>query len=241
MILDQRNKLSTTKKIVKKIDDYLNLADKKEDVSKIDFDDLKVSGLTIARKDQIISRDLSFSIRPGEKIAIIGASGSGKSTLLQFLMYGKFGEASNISLNGKEVAAGQFADLFAYASQKAVIFADDLWFNLTLGADISRDEVDELCKKLDLEDLIQSKEYEYSLGDNADQLSGGQLARIDLARSILSKRPVLLLDEINASLDHQTDQDIHDYLFKAPITFIEVIHHYDSEDLKRYDRIINLS
>lgn len=100
--------------------------------------------------------------------------------------------------------------------------------------------MDEVCEKLDLSRIVKEKGYDYSLGDNADKLSGGQLSRIELARAILSEQPIMLLDEINASLDYKTDQDIHRYLYQIDRTFIEVIHHYKNEDLAKYDHLINL-
>ena len=159
---------------------------------------------------------------------------------MQFLLYGKYGKAEAIRLNDKRVKAGTFPDLFSYASQAPVIFADSLLFNLTLGKDISREKVEKVCDKLDLNELIEEKGFDYQLGEAADKLSGGQLARIELARAILMERPVLLLDEINASLDKKTSDIIHQYLLASNLTFIEVIHHYEEDELKQYDEILDL-
>ncbi|BDR57123.1 ABC transporter [Xylocopilactobacillus apis] len=239
-VLNERNNLSTTKNIVRKVNEYLTQADQLEDSSVTDFKKLLVNDLTLKRKDQVLAAGINLEIESGEKVAVIGPSGSGKSTLMQFLMAGKYGETQVIELNGTVQNPGTFSSIFAYASQKPIIFADNLWFNLTLGSDISKEEVNQICEKLDLSEIVKSKGYDYSLGDNADQLSGGQLARIELARAILAHRPVLLLDEINASLDRQTDHDIHQYLYDSTLTFIEVIHHYEPADLKKYDRVIDL-
>ncbi len=121
-----------------------------------------------------------------------------------------------------------------------MIFADSLLFNLTLGESISREKVEKICDKLDLRNLIKEKGLDYQLGEEADKLSGGQLARIELARAILMTRPVLLLDEINASLDKKTSELIHQYLLNSNLTFIEVIRHYEKDDLNRYDKILDL-
>ncbi|MBA1394130.1 ATP-binding cassette domain-containing protein, partial [Lactobacillus sp. XV13L] len=123
----------------------------------------------------------------------------------------------------------------------AVIFADTLWFNLTLGVEIPQEEVLAVCQGVGLGELIQDKGLDYELGDNADQLSGGQLSRIELARAILSQRQILLLDEVNASLDKATSNQVHDYLFDSDHTFIEVIHHYEPEELTRYDQVIDFN
>lgn len=109
-----------------------------------------------------------------------------------------------------------------------------------MGKDISQEIVEQVCSNLELTDVIKEKGFDYSLGDNADQLSGGQLARIELARAILSRRPVLLLDEINASLDKKTSDKVHQYLLNSDLTFIEVIHHYEANELENYDNVIDL-
>ncbi|WP_297815403.1 ABC transporter ATP-binding protein [uncultured Lactobacillus sp.] len=238
-ILDDRNKLATTKKIMEKVQIFL--ANKKKDkAKKIDVHDLKVKDLDLFRKDDRLANGINFKLEKGKKMAVIGPSGAGKSTLLQFLMYGGFGKAREILLNGQVEQAGDFSEAFAYASQAPIIFADSLWFNLTLGEDISKSEVMRVCEKLGLDAIVKEKGFDYSLGVNADQLSGGQLARIELARAILAKRSILLLDEINASLDKTTADEIHDFLRKSDLTFIEVIHHYEPDELKTYDQVLDL-
>lgn len=200
-ILDDRSKLSTTKKIVEKVNDFLDKETDQENSKVVSLQDLQVEDLILKRDGKQLATGIDLNIKSGKKIAVIGPSGAGKSTLLQFLLYGKYGKAEAIRLNDKRVKAGTFPDLFSYASQAPVIFADSLLFNLTLGKNISREKVEEVCDKLDLNGLIKEKGFDYQLGEAADKLSGGQLARIELARAILMERPVLLLDEINASLD----------------------------------------
>lgn len=240
-ILNDRNELSTTKQIVEKTEKYLTLANKEKSVNaEAMIKNMTFSNISLKREGKQLIHGLDLTIKPGTKQAVIGPSGTGKSTLLQFLMKGKYGDAGKISVNGKDIKAGTFEDDFAYASQAPVIFADTLWFNLTLGADIAKARVEEVCDQLGLKQIIQEKGFDYSLGDNADQLSGGQLARIELARAILADRPVLLLDEINASLDKKTSDQVHDYLFNSDLTFVEVIHHYENDELKRYDNVVDL-
>ncbi|UZX31543.1 ATP-binding cassette domain-containing protein [Lactobacillus helsingborgensis] len=242
-ILNERNNLSTTKGIVNKIKQFIAKGEQKpkNDVATGDFKQLEVKNLTLKRQGKELASQINFAVAKGQKVAVIGPSGSGKSTMLQYLMYGDYGQAQEELLNQKAVKPGTFTNLFAYSSQSAVIFADSLWFNLTLGADIPREKVTDVCEHLELGQLVKEKGFDYQLGDNADQLSGGQLARIELARAILAKRPILLLDEVNASLDKATSQAIHDYLFDSDFTFIEVIHHYEPAELKRYDTVIDFN
>lgn len=239
-ILDDRNKLATTKKIAAKAEKFMAANNEEKSNPITDFEALQVRGLTLKRQGNILARHIDLDIKKGSKIAVIGPSGAGKSTLLQFLMSGKFGQAEQIMLDHQNKAPGTFTDLFAYASQSPVIFADSLWFNLTLGENISREIVADVCQKLGLGEMIKEKGFAYSLGDNADQLSGGQLARIELARAILAKKPVLLLDEINAFLDKKTSAQIHQYLLNSNLTFVEVIHHYERGELAQYDEVVDL-
>lgn len=242
-ILNQRNNLSTTKGIVEKIKQFTaNYKSEETNTVRLKhFDCLKVDNLSLKRQQKNLANNISFTLNKSQKIAIVGPSGSGKSTLLQFLMYGDYGQTKRIMINKKEVKPGSFTNLFSYSSQSAVIFSDTLWFNLTLGVHLDKQKVISVCEGLDLGKLIKEKGLDYQLGANADQLSGGQLSRIELARAILAGRPILLLDEVNASLDRATSKVIHDYLFSSNFTFIEVIHHYEPEALKCYDVVIDFN
>ncbi|AIS08539.1 MULTISPECIES: ABC transporter ATP-binding protein [Lactobacillus] len=242
-ILQERNNLSTTKPIVRKIKQYIQKADnvEREQTNDPTFNELQVQDLDLMRQDKVLAQHINLDIKSGQKVAVIGPSGSGKSTMLQFLMYGKYGKSKKIILDHNEVAAGSFTKLFAYSSQSAVIFSDTLWFNLTLGANIAKEKVLEVCQGLQLGQLIKEKGFDYQLGDNADQLSGGQLSRIEVARAILANRPILLLDEINASLDKTSSKAIHQYIFDSNFTFVEVIHHYDPEELQKYDVVVDFN
>ena len=206
-----------------------------------EFKELIINNLTLEREKKKLANHINITLKKGEKAVIIGPSGSGKSTLFQFLLYGKHGSAQLIKINLEGQKKGTFKDIFGYVSQKTVLFPESLLFNLTLGAKIPKERVLKVCEKLELRDLIKEKGLGYKLENNANELSGGQIARIGLARAILIDRPVLLLDEIDASLDKVTAKSIKNWLMESNLTFIEISHHYSKEDLNKYDHVINMA
>lgn len=240
-ILNERNNLSTTTDIVEKLEKFVNKASQITNTKPIIFKSLNIKNLNLIRHHHTLAKNINFNLYNGQKAVIIGPSGSGKSTFLQFLMYGLYGNSAKLILNNEVAKKGSFQNLFSYASQKPIIFPETLWFNLTLGKDLDIKTVSKICEKLGLADLIKEKGFNYKLGSNADQLSGGQISRIGLARAILEDRPIILLDEINASLDKKTSKLIHEYLIESDLTFIEVNHHYTSAELLDYDFVLDLN
>lgn len=243
ILLQERNNFSTTRPIVEKVSQFLKDAEKKNPDGLVMHDELSLDGISVSRNGRNLLENIRIDIIRGKKIAVTGPSGSGKSTLMKLLVSDdeSIGRIDNIILDGKPVDAADISSLFAYSSQYPVVLADTLWFNLTLGRKIGKQRVMDVCKSLDLDDIVREKGFDYVLSADGTGLSGGQLARIELARAVLSERPILLLDEINASLDSRTDMDIHHYLWNSNLTFIEIIHHYRKEDLKNYDAVIDVS
>lgn len=239
-LLNGFSSLSTTNHIAKRVGKLLeksNVRSKEEqycaNVSEIEIKDLELPHTT-KRINQVI--------HSGDKVAIIGESGVGKTTLLnELLNETKYREGNIIIKTEEKDIEENHKSLFSYVKQTPAIFPTDLRFNLTLGKEISTNQLDEVCDGLNLNNVIAEKGWSYLLNSNDDKLSGGQLQRISLARSILMNRPILLLDEINASLDRENSKAVHEYLFSLNKTIIEVIHHYDIKDLEKYDIIIDLN
>ncbi|MGX4645701.1 ATP-binding cassette domain-containing protein [Holzapfeliella sp. JNUCC 80] len=242
-LLKNRNNISTTNDIVKKLKHLCNIPQKtKTSISNFDKH-LVIEGLNIHRGKDLIVSNIDLFIKKHEKIAIIGKSGSGKSTLLDYLINSDTvqGFAKKVELDSNSVDLKENQSLFSYSGQNPVIFSDTIWFNLTMGSHIGVDKVKEVCKSVGLSKLLSEKGFDYVIGYNVDNLSGGQLARIELARAILSQREIILLDEFNASLDNNNSKNIHNFLLNSNFTIIETIHHYDQSLLQRYDKVIDLS
>ncbi|GAA6112754.1 MAG: ABC transporter ATP-binding protein/permease [Apilactobacillus sp.] len=239
-MLQQRSNLSTTKNIMQKTKEYITEAQQAINDDVKDFNEVKYQGIQLVRDQKTLVDKLDVDINIGNKIAMIGQSGSGKSTLIEYLIYKLNGSSQKILINGKDESNQDVKNLYGYANQKPIIFNDSIRFNLTLGnTEITDEQINEVATVLGIDDVVDEKGLDYVLSDDNGNLSGGQLERINLARTILSSRPILVLDEITASLDKATAQKVHDYLLESKLTLIEIIHHYTDQDLKRYNQVIN--
>ncbi|WP_347132635.1 ATP-binding cassette domain-containing protein, partial [Lactobacillus paragasseri] len=93
-----------------------------------------------------------------------------------------------------------------------------------------------------LYELVNEKGLDYQIGQNGNNLSGGQIQRIEIARSILAKRPILLADEATSALDNELSLQIHQVLLKnSNFAVIEVAHKISHQEKEMFDRIIDLS
>ena len=158
---------------------------------------------------------LSFSIAPGEKVALVGRSGGGKTTLVNLLP--RFYEIQDgaILLDGIDTRSLTLSSLraqFSMVSQDVVLFNDTVFNNIAYGAlrNLTEAEVIEAAKAAHawqfIEQLPQGLQSE--IGDRGVRLSGGQRQRIAIARAILKNAPILLLDEATSALDTESEQHV---------------------------------
>ena len=130
---------------------------------------------------------------------------------------------------------------FSYVNQKPFLFDDTLRFNITLGRNVSDKQLDDAIHKAGLDELVKEKGLDSPVGENGNQLSGGQIQRIEIARALLSNRPILLADEATSALDPQLSLDIHKTLLQNPnIAVIEVAHKISPLEKEMFDQIIHL-
>ncbi len=163
---------------------------------------------------------LSFNIQGGAVYGIAGHSGSGKSTLLRLLM-GVEQYSGSLTLNGRELRDIPLAELrgmSAYVPQECPLFEGSIMYNIKLGNPTASDErIYAAAKAADADEFIRSTPdgYDTLVGENGIKLSGGQRQRIAIARAILKDAPILLLDEVTASLDGATEERIKSALDTA--------------------------
>ena len=159
------------------------------------------------RADQGVLRDLSFSVRPGEMVAIVGPSGAGKSTIFQLLLRFYDPTSGAVTLDGIDISKVDPAALRAHLAlvpQDAVIFGSSIADNIAYGApQATREQVRFAAKRAAADGFIMAtpQGYDTLVGERGVTLSGGERQRLAIARAILKNAPVLLLDEATSALD----------------------------------------
>lgn len=187
-----------------------------------------------ARPDTQVLHGLDMSIRPGQFAALVGPSGAGKSTIISLVERLYVPSSGSVEINGRDVAYGDasFRHDIAYVPQQSVIFNGTVRFNLTLGArpgqNPSQADFEEACKLANIHDTIMEMTdgYDSDCGPNGDRLSGGQKQRLAIARALIRKPQLLLLDESTSALDAESERLLQDGLEKATkhMTVIAIAH-----------------
>ncbi|MFJ6324894.1 MULTISPECIES: ABC transporter transmembrane domain-containing protein [unclassified Rhizobium] len=154
---------------------------------------------------------LSFSVKPGETVAIVGASGAGKSTIFSLLLRFYDPQQGSVAVDGVDIShvlPETLRERIAIVPQDTTIFAATIHDNIAFGRpDASRDEVRVAAIAAQADEFISRLEqgYDTQVGERGVTLSGGQRQRIAIARAILKNAPILLLDEATSALDAESE------------------------------------
>lgn len=162
-----------------------------------------------------VLRGLNLSIHPGSFSALVGPSGAGKSTIIALIERFYSPSSGSIEIDGintSKIDSVAFRDDIALVPQESVLFDGTVRFNLSLGAqpghEPSDGEIEEACRLANIHDTIYSlpQGYETPCGPNGNQFSGGQMQRLSIARALLRKPRLLLLDESTSALDAESER-----------------------------------
>lgn len=189
-------------------------------------------------------QDVSFTFEAGKSYAIVGASGSGKSTLLNLLMAAHADYTGGIYYDDAElrdISSQSLYDMISVIQQNVFLFNASIRDNITMFTDFPQEEVERAIQLSGLFDLIAQRGEAYLCGENGSGLSGGEKQRIAIARSLLKKSQVLLVDEATAALDPQTASQVSNAILDLRhLTRIVVTHSLDEHLLRRYDNVLTL-
>ncbi len=174
--------------------------------------------VSFAYQDAAILDDISFTVAPGQTVALVGPSGSGKSTIINLLPRFYDPSEGQITIDGVSISQFSLSDLrdhIALVSQEAVLFDDTVAANIGFGRKRVTDKDIKIAAKSAAADEFIDRlpdTYATAVGAGGNKLSGGQRQRIAIARAMLKDAPILLLDEATSALDAQSEQLVQEAL-----------------------------
>ena len=205
--------------------------------------DIELENVRFSYGDHTVLKDISLHIKKGEYIGITGSSGSGKSTLIRLLLGFNKPDSGSISYNGVEIRDINPRSLrrqFGVVLQDDAVFSGSVRSNIGLSDDADMEKVERAARTAAIYDDIMAMpmRFETRLSSESDVVSGGQKQRIVLARALLNRPSVLILDEATSAMDNISQKIVKDNIQRMGITRIAVAHRLST--IEDCDRIIYL-
>lgn len=195
----------------------------------LEFNNIEFKDVCYKKDDTDILSNINFRLRKGDRICFVGHSGSGKTSLISLVTGFSKQTSGKIILNDKEIDLknSNWINNVSYISQFPYIFPDTIKNNILYYTDrkVSAKELEEVCDMVGLLPLISTLErgFDTNIGEGGIELSGGESQRIAIARALISKRDVVILDEPTSHLDIETEYEIKKkllHLFKGKTVII---------------------
>jgi subfamily B ATP-binding cassette protein MsbA len=186
---------------------------------------------------------ISFTVRRGEVVAIVGSSGAGKSTLVNLLPRFYDVSSGRILIDGVDAREFQLQSLrsrFAMVTQDVILFNDTIRANIAYGDPAAGDDaVIQAAKAALVDDFV--KDYDTVIGERGQRLSGGERQRVSIARALLKNAPILILDEATSSLDAESEALVQQALQNLMHGRTTIVIAHRLSTVRRADRIIVLA
>ncbi len=187
---------------------------------------------------------ISFTIKKGQSVALVGSSGSGKTTIANLLNGFYNSDSGSISIDGKEISSITRESLYkniSIVTQESILFNDTIMNNIRIGdLDSTDEDIVNAAKEANAHEFIleQSEKYDTNIGDYGGKLSGGQKQRLTIARAMLKSPSILILDEATSSLDSESEKKIQDAIDKLMVDKTSLIIAHKFSTIKKCDKII---
>jgi ATP-binding cassette subfamily B protein len=187
---------------------------------------------------------ISFTVAPGETLAIVGPSGAGKTTLFNLILRFFDVEAGRVTVDGVDVRQADLAALrsrIALVPQEVALFADTIAANIAFAAGpVPRERIEQAARAAQADAFIRALPdgYDTRLGERGVTLSGGQRQRIAIARAVLRNAPILLLDEATSALDAESEAAVQQALERVSAGRTTLIIAHRLATVQRADRIL---
>lgn len=215
---------------------------------KISFEEVHFAysnGNSSGQNPEVI-RGVSFTVRRGQTIALVGQSGSGKSTLVDLLPRFHDVTSGRICIDGHDIRTLRISELRALignVNQEAILFNDTFFNNISFGVEnATLEQVQEAAKVANAHDFIMATEqgYDTPVGDRGCRLSGGQRQRISIARAILKNPDILILDEATSALDTESERLVQEALERLMSTRTTIAIAHRLSTIRNADEILVL-
>lgn len=222
-----------------------NIEDRTTDIAPVLREGIRIDALSYSYEEgKRVLDHISCKFEPGKSYAVVGESGSGKSTLLHLLMGADPGYEGSITIDGiesRQISARSLFELLSLIQQNVFIFNASIRDNICMFKAFPQKDVERVIHLSGLDKLIAEKGEAYLCGENGNKLSGGEKQRIAIARTLLKKSSVLLVDEATSSLDNETASNVsRAILHLQHLTRIVVTHRLEGSLLNQYDGLIVL-
>lgn len=190
--------------------------------------------------------NISFEVKPGESVAIIGTTGSGKTTIGNLILRMYDASTGNISIDGRDIKEYDLSNLrgqIGYVPQDVFLFSDSIWNNIAFGSTgLTKEQIIQAAKDADVYENIQRfpQKFETRLGERGITLSGGQKQRVSIARAIVRNPKIVILDDALSAVDTKTENAILNSLKKVMEGRTSIIISHRVSSAKLADKILVL-
>ncbi|MGI5060288.1 ABC transporter ATP-binding protein [Treponema denticola] len=236
------------KKVFQTIDDNLKNSDTYEETIELaSFNSsIEFKNVSFSYGENEVLKNVDLKFEKGKKYLIVGPSGGGKTTVLKLLRKYFNPTGGEILVDGKnlkDITPLSYFKNIANIEQQVFLFEDSLYNNITLYKNYSQDEIKEAIKNAGLTSFIENLPggLDYKITDNGKNISGGEKARIAIARGLITRADLIFLDEAFASLDMGTAIRIEQTLLALKdVTVLNVSHVMFDKTKEQYDNIITV-
>ncbi len=228
------------------LDQQATITDAPDAVEFKEFNDqIEFRNVSFRYNEDWVLNDLSFSVKRGEILAIVGPTGAGKSTIVTLLPRLYDVQQGEILIDGKPLQAytqKSLREAIAFVPQKPFLFLDSVRQNIAIGREYSEEQIQAAARNAHAEEFIVKMpgSYDCVLEELGKNLSGGQQQRLAIARALVTQAPILVMDEATSSLDAISEEKIRDAILELRGKLTQVIIAHRFSTVEHADKILYL-